>query len=232
MKITVKKALTVNAAAFVFLLLCSLTAYTVGRLAIGATESLIVGGVMLVLGGVCALLAGRVWALSIPAYILSSVAMGFSIRAWYIFRGFNNPLWLMLLVSLGATLCLWLFWALSQIRILAEHPDVFTVAYILLSLAAYLAVMLTTKTTYVSTFGYYMLVEIAFLVAMRAEWEDTRGLLRTLSVSSFSVFALVAVAVSLIALAVLSGDGDFDADCCECVECLDVDSPRKTKRKK
>ncbi len=232
MKITAKKALAVNIAAFIFLFLCSLTAYTVGQFSLDATASLIAGGVILVLGGVCALLAGRVWALSIPAYILSSVAMGFSIWAWYIFRGFNNPLWLMLLVSLGATLCLWLFWALSQIRIFAEHPDVFTVAYVLLSLAAYLAVMLTTKTTYVSTLGYYMLVEIAFLIAMRAEWEDTRGLLRTLSVSSFSVFALVAVAVSLIALAVLSGDGDFDADFCECVDCLDAGDARKKNRKK
>ena len=232
MRVTVKKALTVNIAALVFLFLCSLTAYAVGKFPTDATTALIVGGVVLVIGGICALLAGRVWFSSIPAYLLSAVAMGFSIRAWYVFRGFNNPLWLMLLVSLGATLCLWLFWALSQIRAFKEHADLFTVVYVLLSLIAYLVVMLTTKTTYVSTFGYYMLVEIAFLIAMRAEWEDTRELLRTLSVSAFSVFALVAVAVSLIAIAVLSGDGDFDADLCECVDCLDIGDARKKKAKK
>ncbi len=232
MNITLKKAGTVCLTAFAFLSVCSLCAYVLRFLQLSAEVCVWVALGVLAVSGVCALFVSKVAALSMPVFLMSSVAMGFAIRAWYLFRGFDNPLWLMLLISLGATACLWLYWLLSHVPLFAEHSVAFSAVYVLLSLGAYLAVMLTTKTTYVSTLGYYMLIEVAFLVAMGKEWEDMGGFLRTLSVSTFSVFGLAAVAVSLIALAVLSGDGDFDADCCECVDCCDIGDVRAKRKKK
>ena len=231
MNISIKKAVIVNASAFGFLALSSVCAYILRYVIEDAVTALLIGGGILAVSGICALFTGKAELISYPVFLLSSVAMGFLIRSWYIFRGFDNSLPLMLAVSLGATLCLWLFWLLSKIPAVGRHPVLFTVIYVALSIVAYLLVMLNTKTTYVSTLGYYMLVEIAFLVAMYGEWDDLHGLVRALSLSTFSVFGLVALAAVLIGAAVLSGDGDCDADCCECVECCDI-GEINTKRKK
>ena len=47
--------------------------------------------------------------------VLNSIALGFFIRAWYIFSGYDNPLWMMLLVSISTVILLLVYYLLNDI---------------------------------------------------------------------------------------------------------------------
>ena len=223
-----KKITIVSLASFLFLLLCSIVACATKHMLVNQVTTLILGLVILALSGVIVIFAKEIVWLNSLCFLISSVAMGVLIRAWYINRGFDNSLITMALVSLSAVLYLWVFFALSGIPLFRRSRKayiIFTVTFAALSGIGYLIVMLNTKTTYVSTFGYYMILELAFIFAMSLEVESKRQLLRNLTLSTYSVFAVaigVAVAVVL-ALACGDGGGDCDCDCGgECCECADA----------
>ena len=223
-----KKITIVSLASFLFLLLCSIVAYATKHMLVNQVTTLILGLVILALSGVIVIFAKEIVWLNSLCFLISSVAMGVLIRAWYINRGFDNSLITMALVSLSAVLYLWVFFALSGIPLFRRSRKayiIFAVIFAVLSGIGYLIVMLNTKTTYVSTFGYYMILELAFIFAMSLEVESKRQLLRNLTLSTYSVFAVaigVAVAVVL-ALACGDGGGDCDCDCGgECCECADA----------
>ncbi len=167
---------------------------------------------------------------NIFCFALSAVSLGFCIRAWYLFRGFDNPLWVMLLVSLACVVYLWVYYLLLYIPFLERHVTAYTILYVVLSLIGYILVIGLTKTTFVSTFGYYMLVEIAFLFALCTDTDSARYLIRVLTLSSFSVW-IVGI---IIAVLMLGGDScDCDCDGCDCGGGSGgLDSPRKRKKLK
>ena len=236
-----KKSVVVSLVSFAFLLLCSLSAYLLGGIS-GAEGwvMLLVGLVLLLVSGAIAVFAGESIPLNAVCFSLSSVALGFCIRAWYIFRGLDNELYTMVLVSLSAALYLFVFYSLSRLPGVRNHKAIYTAVVLLLSGAAYLLAVLLTKTTYVSTFGYYMLIEIAFLFALYAEPVGRKSLFRYLTLSTYSVLG-VAVIVAILALFAVLGDGDCDcdcdlspcaegADCCDCFDCSDLNAKRKKKK--
>ena len=101
--------------------------------------------------------------------------------------------------------------------------------------------MLNTKTTYVSTFGYYMLIEMAFIYAMCLEASTWQELVRNLTLSTYSVFGVAVVVGVFVLIAAGGGDADCDCECgdaCECCDCfsdigesdLSVKSTRKKKK--
>ncbi len=167
---------------------------------------------------------------NIFCFCLSAVALGFCIRAWYLFRGFDNELWVMLLVSLACVVYLWVYYFLLYIPFLERHVTAYTVIYVMLSLIGYIAVAVCTETTFVSTFGYYMIVEVAFLFALCTDTDDARHLIRVLTLSSFSVWV---VAIILLVLMCSGGDG---CDSCDCgggrSGDIDIESPRQKKKLK
>ena len=218
-----KKITVVSLASFGFLMLCSIVAIMMREVLVDPVLALVAGIVILVFSGVIALFGReRVW-LNIFCFAVNSVAMGFLIRAWYINRGFDNSLWLMCRISLLAVLYLWVFFALSRlpfVRGLKGANIALGVIYAALSAAVYFAVMINTETTYVSTFGYYMILELAFIFAMSLEVGDGRELLRNLTLSTYSVFVVAIIAAVFIAIAVMGGDS-CDCDCgdCDCSGC-------------
>lgn len=225
MTVSAKRAGLVSAVSLSFLLICSAVAYLLRFSGIKeAAVSLYIGLGILAAAGVLVLLAGKLPILNIPVYFISAVAFGFCIRAWYIFRGFDNSPLIMLAVCACATLYLWAFWLLSKIPIFRENPTVFICIYLLLSVAAYLWLVFGTVTTYVSTLGYYALIEMAFIYALYTDCDSWQDTCRSFALSTFSVFSAVAFAAGLIAVAVLGGDCDADCDMCECIECCDLPS--------
>ena len=237
-----KKITTVSLVSFVFLLLCSLVEYILRDTLTDQLTTLLLGIGILVVSGVLAIFAKERVLINSICFGLSSVSMGILIRAWYINRGFDNTFGVMLLVSLAAVAYLWIFFALSRIPIFRESRNAyvaFAVIYAILSGAAYLIVMLNTKTTFVSTFGYYMIIELAFIFAMSLEVENPRQLFRNLTLSTYSVFVVaIGVAVAVL-VALVCGDGadcDCDCDCgdaCECADCgCDVSGNTSKKKKK
>ncbi len=203
-----KKISIVSSFAFGFLAVASVVAYLLRFLASDVWLPIVIGVLLLVISGLLAFFAKKSIPFNAACSMISAVALGFLIRAWYINRGFDNPLWMMLLVSLAAVGYLWIFFLLSRIPIFKAHPKLFAIPCVILSAIGYAVVVFTTVTTFVSTFGYYMLVVIAFIFAMCRSAAEPRELVRAMTLSTYSLFAVAVIVAVFAAL----GDGDFDFD--------------------
>ncbi len=214
---------------FLFLLLSSLVAYLLRFADItDALTYLIAGAALLAVSFAVAYFGAEIIPINILSFIISACSLGALIRAWYLFRGFDNDLYVMLLVCAACALHLVAFCLVAELPYLRRHRVMTAVIYGVISLAAYLAVMLTTKTTYVSTFGYYMIVETAFLYAIIMKGEDRASLVRVITLSTFSV---IGVAV-ILGVMMLFGDGaDCDISGCDCgCDCNPGDNNKKKKQ--
>lgn len=236
-----KKITVVSLASFAFLLLCSTVAVILKSLLTDALTALIIGAAILVVSGVVAFAVRESTRINILCIALSSVAMGVLIRAWYINRGFDNSFAVMTVISLGAVLYLWVFFALSKIPFIHKSKTAYTVLcvlYAILSGVFYFLVMLKTETTFVSTCGFYMIIELAFIFAMSLEVNNKKELIRNLELSTYSVFIVAIIAGVVIIAALAGGDCDCDCgadgccepECCDCIDCFDSNKKRKKKK--
>ncbi len=207
-----KKTGFVSLMALAFLLVASLTAFATGFIPCPEQSYgwayICAGAFLLVISGVTAFVIRDKTAVNIACFAVNAVALGCCIRAWYIFRGLNNGFLTMFFVSLACIAYLWLFFALCLIPPLSRHIKLFFWLWLILSVIAYVLVVIFTKTTFVSTFGFYMLVMCGFIYSMVSPSADFEELMRALTLSAYSVF-IVAIIVAVIAI---SGEGDFDLD--------------------
>ena len=65
--------------------------------------------------------------------------------------------------------------------------------------------MLSTATEFVSTIGFYAFIEASFIFAMSLEVNNKEELIRNLTLSTYSVFA-VAIIVAVIGIMAAAGD--------------------------
>ena len=202
-----KKVAIVSVLSFVFLLIASIVECILSTAQFSsAWAPLIIGVVILSASGIVAIFGKEKVFINVLCFIISGVALGFCIRAWYIFRCFNNNLGVLILVSLCCILYLWIVFALSKLNFAGNHPCLFIVIVMVVSLIIYVCLVAFTKTTYVSTLGYYMIIEIAFLFAMFASVDDGFELFRNVTLSTYSVL----VVAIIIAIMILSESADFD----------------------
>ena len=229
-----KKITVVSLASFAFLIVCSALAVLLRGSTLDALDSLFIGLAILVVSGIFAFVIRERKLVNILCFAANSVAMGFIIRAWHIVRGHKNSFAVMLVISFITVLYLWVFFALSKIPFIRKSPSsfvIFCIAYVILSIFAYICIVSTTETSYVSTLGYYMIIEFAFIFAMSLEVNDNSELIRNLALSTYSVF-IVAIVVALFVAAALGG-GDCDCDCAPdgCCDCGDLGSSGSNKKK-
>ena len=219
-----KKISFVSFLSLLFLSCCSMLEVLFRRVPFAnAWIPLIIGGVLLLASGVVAIVIRRkLWA-NILCYAINAIALGLCIRSWYIFRNFDNGLWIMLLVSLSCVVYLFVFYLLLYIPFIERHFNVYIWVFLGVTFVGYLIVMFTSKTTFVSTFGYYAIVETAFMFAMCKKQDSTAQLFRDVVVSTYSVL-IVAVIIALLMLECDSLDA-FDVG----GSTMDISSP-KNKR--
>lgn len=241
-----KKISIVSFASFVFLFLCSAVAVLMKNVFDSAISALAVGVVILIVSGVIAFVVRERMIINMICFLLSSVAMGILIRAWYINRVFENSFGTVCMVSLATVLYLWVFFALSKIPFIHKSKAAYTVLcalYAVLSIVFYFVVMLNTETTFVSTFGFYMIIELAFIFAMSLEVNTKEELVRNLTLSTYSVFIVAIIAAVVIIAAAAGGDCDCDCgadgccdddcvECCDCCDCGGGGASPKTKKNK
>lgn len=240
-----KKITIVSLSSFVFLFIASATAILTRGIFTSAGVAVLFGVLTLAVSGLVAFIIREKTPINLICFIINSVAMGILIRAWYIFRGFDNSFGIMLLVSLATVLYLWVFFALSKIPFIHKSKAayiVLCVVYVLISVILYCIAVVKTETTYLSTFGYYMILELAFIFAMSLEVNTPQELIRNLSLSTYSIFLVAIIAVVVIVIAAASGDCDCDCgpegccdgECCECFDGCDIGGTdsAKNKRKK
>lgn len=209
---SMKKTALVTIISFIFLMVSSAVAWALKFFEFeNGWIVLSLGAALLVVSGIITIVLRRPPKLSAISLVMNAVTMGLCIRAWYILRGLDNNFLTMFLVCLACMAYLWIFYIISFIPFVERHYFIFFIGYLLLSAVAYILVMALTDTTFVSTFGYYMIIQIGFLFALCVEADTFSHLLRNLTLSTFSVFVVAA----LIAIICLAGDGldlDFDFD--------------------
>ena len=227
-----KKTLAVSLASLGFLLLCSATEMLTRSIFSDFTLTILVGIAVLVISGILAVFAGERIVPNAICFALGAIAFGVLLRAWYINRGFTNGPLTLLLVSLSAVLYLLLFVLISQLKLFRSNRRAYIILAIIYGAVSgilYLLIMLTTKTTYVSTFGYFMIVELGFIFALSLDTNNKRELFRNLTLSTYSIFGVALGVLAVAVLALVLGDGcDLDCDCecaegCDCLDLCDID---------
>ena len=236
-----KKITLVSLASFMFLFLASCLALVTRYVFRGHWSPLIIGVAILATSGIICAAVRESTKINVLCFFLSAVAMGILIRAWYNLRGLDNTIMTMLAISLSLVLYLWIFFALTRIPIVHKSRVWFIVLcvfYLALSVTLYCIAVAKTETTYVSTFGYYMIIELAFIFAMCLEVSDGEELMRNLTLSTYSVFIVAIIVLVFALIAALGGDScDCDCgggDCCDC-DCgpdSGYSESKKAKRKK
>ena len=184
-----------------------------------------IGAGILVFGIVALFALGHFAPISfkIAVTAINAVAMGFFLRAWYINRGFDNPLWLMLCVCLLASAYYVIYFIPLLIPPITRHYGWYLLVFTLLSLGGYVLLVVLTTTTWVSTLGYFGLLQLGFIISLSFNGGKEKHLNALLS-SSYSVL-LCALIILLIAL---GGDG-FDCDCCDGFGSIDAPVSRKDR---
>lgn len=197
-------------------MICSIVAYCLRFTDNDDSASLLITGVIIL--GVSALvlvITKFFFTPRILVFIANAVALGFCVRSWYVFRGFDNPLWLMLLVSLSCLLYLLGFYYLLRIPFFERHFKIYFWVFLVITVIIYIMLVCLTDTTFVSTFGFYLIVEVAFIFAMCKSCDSIQILFWNITVSTYSVI-VVAIIIALIMLLGDNADfldgvsGDFD----------------------
>lgn len=203
-----KKTFFVSMVSLGFLLISSIGAYFLKYVTFdNAWVPLLIGAIIFIVNIFFAVLAKEYYKLNFLSMVINAIGLGFCIRAWYIFRDFDNSLLTMLAVSIVTSFYLWIYFLYSKLPYFDNHPTFLTIFFIIITIIAYIISVLATETTFVSTVGYYLIIEVAFLFAMCIQVDTYKKLFRNVLLSTFSV---IAVAI-IIALIMLGGDS-FDLD--------------------
>ncbi len=209
-----------------FLLVSSITGYFAKYIPINEFWPMFaIGSGVLVLGILILILFHKHQKIKPFIVLINAISMGFYLRSWYILRGFENELWIMLLVALLATLYFLVYTVFLLFPFINKHYGWYLLAFILLSIGGYICLLVLTKTTWVSTLGYYGIIVLSFILCLSMEDKTTNEKYNRLLIGSYSI-AICALIILIIAL---GGDGldGFDIDLGD----FSSPSPRKNKKK-
>ena len=220
-----KKTLITFLVSLAFLVITSLVCWVIGFAHLTFWGTFGIGAGILVLGIVVLFTLGRFAPVSIEiaVTVLNAVAMGFFLRSWYLNREFDNPLWLMMCVCLLASAYYLIYFLPLLIRPINRHYGWYLLVFTLLSIVGYILLVILTKTTWVSTLGYFGLLQLGFIISLSFSGRREQQL-NALLVSSYSVL----LCALIILVIVMGGDG-MDCDCCDGFG--SVDSPVARKKK-
>ncbi|MCH5159408.1 MAG: hypothetical protein J1F66_00985 [Clostridiales bacterium] len=192
-----KRCLTTLLVSILFLFATSVVAYFAQYIPLGFWGMFGIASGVLFLGFVMVLLTRRYNFVKLIIVALNSVAMGFYLRSWYINRGFNNSLWLMLAVSLLASVYFVVFLLPLLIPALNRRYGWYLLAFTLLSIVGYVLLVVLTKTTWVSTLGYYGILQLGFIISLSFKCDSREELYNSFLASSYSV-AVCAIIILII----------------------------------
>lgn len=202
-----KRIFRTVAASFLFLAVVSLTGY-LARFCIEKFWTAFGVGCGVLALGVAVGLIKNVYAKCV-SFLVNAVSMGFFLRAWYLNRNFDNSLWLMLGVAALAVGYMLVFALPLLIPALNKHYKIYLAVFVVLSLGAYMALLCLTKTTWVSTLGFFGILQMSFILGSSFRCDDRDDEIVALWISSYSIV----VCAAIILVVALGGDGCDGCDC-------------------
>ena len=215
-------------ASFVFLAVTSLTGYAAYFFNIsnfwimfGIASGVFVAGIAL---GFVKHVAAK-----IVAFFVNAVAMGFYLQSWYVNRGFDNSLWLMLGVAALAAAYMLVYVLPLFIPAVNRHYGVYLLIFVLLSLAGYVVLLCFTKTTWVSTLGFYGILQLSFIMGCSfSDVSDFDDQVQVWLVSSCSLLVCAALILMAALGSELGSDCSCDCDGGGCSPSEGISSPIRT----
>ena len=208
-----KKTLITFVVSLAFLMLTAVVCWAVGFANLTFWVAFGIGSGILVLGIILLFALGHFAPVTFKIIVTATnaISMGFFLCAWYINRGFNNPLWLMLCVCLLASVYYIVYFLPLLIPAISRHYGWYLLVFFILSIAGYVLLVIFTKTTWVSTLGYFGLLQLGFIISLSFDGKQEKHL-NALLVSSYSVF-LCAIIILIVALLGAGGGDGCDCSC-------------------
>ena len=223
-----KRVMITTLFCFLFLVVSSVTAFLLryaNNIGIGAMFGIASG--ILVLGILLHVLLRKKNKLKLIPFFVNAVSMGAYLRSWYIFRGFDNALWLIVLTAALASAVILVFALFLLIPKIREHYGIFLLVFVLLLLATYILLVIFTQNTWVSTLGFYGIVALSFVLGLSIGANAETFPFSSLVWSSYSI-AICAIIIAVIVLSEGDGlDGVADLFCVG-----DVSGSAKSKKRR
>ncbi|MCM1195275.1 MAG: hypothetical protein NC099_05105 [Corallococcus sp.] len=201
-----KRGLYTVAVSAIFLIITSVVGFLFSFVPTGMWETFGIASAVFAVGIILSLTVRRRKSVKYVVIFINAIAMGIYLRSWYIDRKFSNPLWMILAVAVLATAYLLLIVA---VVCLIKNPKArlwTAVAFVMVSVVAYILLVILTTTSWVSTLGFFGLLQIGFAFSLFSKEES---LVASWQIASYTV-ALCAVIILVIALGGDGLDGLFD----------------------
>lgn len=226
-----KRCLQTFAVSLAFLIVIASIGYVAAFIPLGFWEIFGIASGILAAGIIVSVVYRKNYRAKIVSMFINAVAMGFYLRSWYINRGFENSLLLMLGVALLASLYLLLFILPLYIDAINRYYGWYLLVFTVLSIAGYICLVVLTKTTWVSTLGFFGLLDLGFIMTMSMDANNKHNLYNSWLIASYTV-GLCAVIILLIVVGGDAADGIFEGSGSGDLDGISkISSPRKLKPK-
>ena len=127
-----KKITLVSIYSFLFLILCSVVAVALKYSALdNELEAILTGLVMLLISGVLFLALRNMHQFNYIFFSTNSVALGFCIRAWHMYRNIDISFYWMIIVCLISVLYLVVFYILLYIPVFEEQYTKYMILFLI-----------------------------------------------------------------------------------------------------
>ena len=162
--------------------------------------------------------------INILCFLVSGVAFGIAMRAWYIFIGVDCDIVKMAILSLGVSVFFFVFASILRIRAIREHKIfyiIIIVLYVLLDgIPVYFALALSGNVLS-STIAFFLIATWGFIIPLALESDDASSFIRNLALATYSVLGAIII-IMIVAVALVSGEDISDDGGVEC--CFDSES--------
>ncbi len=219
-----KKVCLSSISALVFLLLTSVVCFITKPFFSRYDITIVIALVIATVSAFIAFLIRKSSFINILCFLVSSVAFGIAMRAWYIFLGVECDLARMAIFSVVVSVFFFIFGSILRIRAIREHKVVYIIfiaLYVLLDgIPVYFALALSGNVLF-STIAFFLIATWGFIIPLALESDDAASFIRNLALATYSVVGAIII-ILIVIVALVSGEDISDDGGIEC--CFDNES--------
>ena len=214
-----KKVCLSSFATLVFLLITSVVCFITKPFFSTYDKTILVALGMITVSATIAFLIRKSNFINIVCYIVSGVAFGIAMRAWYIFIGVDCDIINMAIMSLGVSALFFIFGSFLRIKTIREHKVVYIILialYILFDIIPIYFALALYGNVFSSTIAFFLIATWGFIIPLALESDDAASFIRNLALATYSVMGAIII-IMIVAAALVSGEGfsdDGDVECC------------------
>lgn len=204
------KNILVPVISFCIFLLSTVTSYILKNYTLTTNALLITAASIIAVSIILAIVLRKLIIGKILPMMLNSIAMGFAIRAWHIYKEYDLSLIEILLPLIIIMAYLLIIIAISNIPVIKNNDTLFGVLITIIfisTIVAYIIIVNNVKTNWFSTLGYYLIVQIGIIIGYFIIREGDENIIDVMLYSSYTII----IVVIIIALLIGGADSlDFD----------------------